>query len=269
VPLRSLPFQATTIRRPQKVFKQRKPVAHGASGLRSVPRVSSLQLRVASRDLRVRSAPATMKSLNGASFALIEATVVLATLLRGFRFRPVPGHKSRPVARGSGRRAECRSLSRAVKQGGGVGCGQRQLGVMSAGLSVSAPSPVCPQLRTYYGSAANRRSGPQPEVMGGAAHYGVQCNGLMPMKLARCASIRANGRPEHNPVPRTTSSSLASCFEHCRFKRLTRARAGPGYKLERRVVSLAHVEGSRQEHLALSTRHLGATGKHERMTKHD
>jgi cytochrome P450 len=42
-----------------------------------------------------------MKSLNGASFALIEATVVLATLLRGFRFRPVPGHKSRPVARGS------------------------------------------------------------------------------------------------------------------------------------------------------------------------
>jgi len=42
-----------------------------------------------------------MKSLNGASFALIEATVVLATLLRGLRFRPVPGHKSRPVARGS------------------------------------------------------------------------------------------------------------------------------------------------------------------------
>src|SRR5262249_13151200 len=46
VPLRSPPFQATTIRRPQKVFKQRKPVAHGASGLRSVPHVSSLQLRV-------------------------------------------------------------------------------------------------------------------------------------------------------------------------------------------------------------------------------
>ena len=39
--------------------------------------------------------------------------------------------------------------------------------------------------------------------------------------------------------------------------------AVPGYGV------LAGVEGSGQEHLALSTRRLGATGKHERMTKHD
>jgi hypothetical protein len=78
-----------------------------------------------------------------------------------------------------------------------------------------------------------------------AAHSGIQRVGLMPMKFARCASIRAEVRPEHNPVPRIISSSLASCFEHCRLKRLARARASPGYKLERRVVLLACVECSR------------------------
>jgi hypothetical protein len=61
------------------------------------------------------------------------------------------------------------------------------------------------------------------------------------------------------PYREPPSSSLASGFEHRRFKRLTRARAGPSYKLERRVVSRALVEGSRQEHLALSIRRLGAT----------
>jgi hypothetical protein len=91
----------------------------------------------------------------------------------------------------------------------------------------------------------------------------------MPMNLARGASMRAEVRPEHNHVPRTTSSSHACCFEHGRFKRLAGARASPGYKLERRVVLLTCVEGSGQEHLALSTRRLDATGKHERMTKHD
>jgi cytochrome P450 len=35
----------------------------------------------------------------GASFAMIEATAILATLLRAFRFHPVPGHKPQPVAR--------------------------------------------------------------------------------------------------------------------------------------------------------------------------
>jgi hypothetical protein len=59
------------------------------------------------------------------------------------------------------------------------------------------------------------------------------------------------------------TSSLARCFEHGRFKRLARARAGPGHKLERRVVALACVEGGGQVHLALSARRLGATGKHE------
>ena len=78
-----------------------------------------------------------------------------------------------------------------------------------------------------------------------AAHSGIQRVGLMPMKLARYASIRAEVRPEHNPVPRTISSSLASCFEHGRLKRLARARASPGYKLERRVVLLTCVEGGR------------------------
>jgi hypothetical protein len=77
----------------------------------------------------------------------------------------------------------------------------------------------------------------------------------------RGASLKYRG-------PRTNSSSLAGCFEHGCFKRLARARAGPGYKLERRVVLLACVEGSRQEHLALSTRSLGATGEDECMTKH-
>jgi hypothetical protein len=103
---------------------------------------------------------------------------------------------------------------------------------------------------------------------------GIQSVCLMPMKLARGASMRAevrpeHKRPEHNHVPRTTSSSLACRFEHGRFKRLAGARASPGYKLERRVVLLTCVEGSRQEHLALATRRLGATGKHERMTKQD
>ena len=35
----------------------------------------------------------------GASFAMIEATVILATLVRAFRFRPVAGHKPKPVAK--------------------------------------------------------------------------------------------------------------------------------------------------------------------------
>jgi PhoD-like phosphatase len=65
------------------------------------------------------------------------------------------------------------------------------------------------------------------------------------------------------------SSSLASCFEHGCFKCLTRARAGPGYKLERRVVLIACVDGSGQEHLALSTGRLDPTGKQECMTKHN
>jgi cytochrome P450 len=38
-----------------------------------------------------------MKSLNGASFALIEATVVLATLLRGFAFGLFPALKRDPL----------------------------------------------------------------------------------------------------------------------------------------------------------------------------
>jgi cytochrome P450 len=37
----------------------------------------------------------------GASFAIIEATVILATLVRAFHFRPVLGHKPRPIARAS------------------------------------------------------------------------------------------------------------------------------------------------------------------------
>ncbi len=35
----------------------------------------------------------------GASFAMIEAAVVLATLVRAFRFFPIAGHKPKPVAR--------------------------------------------------------------------------------------------------------------------------------------------------------------------------
>jgi cytochrome P450 len=35
----------------------------------------------------------------GASFAMIEATAILATLIRAFHFDPVPGHKPKPVAR--------------------------------------------------------------------------------------------------------------------------------------------------------------------------
>ncbi|HEX3502249.1 MAG TPA: cytochrome P450 [Xanthobacteraceae bacterium] len=35
----------------------------------------------------------------GASFAMIEATAILATLIRALRFHPVPGHKPKPVAR--------------------------------------------------------------------------------------------------------------------------------------------------------------------------
>jgi cytochrome P450 len=35
----------------------------------------------------------------GANFAMMEMTVVLATLVRAFRFRPVPGHKPKPIAR--------------------------------------------------------------------------------------------------------------------------------------------------------------------------
>ena len=62
-------------------------------------------------------------------------------------------------------------------------------------------------------------------------------------------------------------SSLASCFEHSRFKRLLRSRAGPGHKLKRRVIALACLESGGQQRLALYTRHVRATGKHERMTK--
>jgi cytochrome P450 len=35
----------------------------------------------------------------GATFAMLEATVVLATLVRAFRLQPFPGHKPKPVAR--------------------------------------------------------------------------------------------------------------------------------------------------------------------------
>jgi cytochrome P450 len=35
----------------------------------------------------------------GTSFATIEAAVILAVLLRAFRFLPVAGHKPKPVAR--------------------------------------------------------------------------------------------------------------------------------------------------------------------------
>src|SRR4051794_12614 len=65
------------------------------------------------------------------------------------------------------------------------------------------------------------------------------------------------------------TSSLARCFEHGCFKRLARTGTGPGYKLERRVVLLTCFESGGEEHLALSTRCLGATGEHECMTKHD
>jgi cytochrome P450 len=35
----------------------------------------------------------------GAGFAMIEATAILATLVRALRFHPLPGHKPKPVAR--------------------------------------------------------------------------------------------------------------------------------------------------------------------------
>jgi cytochrome P450 len=35
----------------------------------------------------------------GASFAMLEAAVILATLIRAYRVRPVPGHRPKPVAR--------------------------------------------------------------------------------------------------------------------------------------------------------------------------
>ena len=35
----------------------------------------------------------------GANFAMIEAVVIIATLVRAFRFQTVPGHKARPIAR--------------------------------------------------------------------------------------------------------------------------------------------------------------------------
>ncbi len=35
----------------------------------------------------------------GAGFAMIEAAVILATLVRNFRFAPLAGHKPKPVAR--------------------------------------------------------------------------------------------------------------------------------------------------------------------------
>jgi|SRR5215470_9221484 len=82
--------------------------------------------------------------------------------------------------------------------------------------------------------------------------------------------VGANSRPSllSYLLPETTNSSLAGCFEHSRFKRLACSRAGPGHKLKCRVVALACVEGSGQEHLALSTRCVNATGKHERMAKY-
>jgi hypothetical protein len=52
----------------------------------------------------------------------------------------------------------------------------------------------------------------------------------------------------------TPNSSLASGFEHSSFKRLVRSRAVQGHKLKRRVVAFARVEGSGQQHLALSRR---------------
>ena len=35
----------------------------------------------------------------GANFAMIEAVIIIATLVRAFRFQTVPGHKARPIAR--------------------------------------------------------------------------------------------------------------------------------------------------------------------------
>jgi cytochrome P450 len=35
----------------------------------------------------------------GAGFAMLEAAVILATIVRAFRFHPVPGHRPKPVAR--------------------------------------------------------------------------------------------------------------------------------------------------------------------------
>ena len=35
----------------------------------------------------------------GGGFAMIEAAVILATLVRAFRFQPLAGHRPRPVAR--------------------------------------------------------------------------------------------------------------------------------------------------------------------------
>jgi cytochrome P450 len=35
----------------------------------------------------------------GANFAMIEAVVIIATLVRAFRFQTIPGHKARPIAR--------------------------------------------------------------------------------------------------------------------------------------------------------------------------
>ena len=60
-------------------------------------------------------------------------------------------------------------------------------------------------------------------------------------------------------LPGTTDSGLPSCFEHCRFKRLARCRPGRHHKLKCRVVALTCVEGSGQEHLALSMRRVRAT----------
>src|SRR3954468_15333846 len=64
------------------------------------------------------------------------------------------------------------------------------------------------------------------------------------------------------PVPKT-NSSLACCFEHSRFERLVRSRAVTGRKFKGRVVALACVERSRQQHIALSRRRVHAMGKHE------
>ena len=35
----------------------------------------------------------------GAGFAMIEAAVILATVVRAFCFQPIPGHKPKPVAK--------------------------------------------------------------------------------------------------------------------------------------------------------------------------
>ena len=58
----------------------------------------STRLRRARVTLSCRSG-AVPRVCIGASFATIEAAVILAVLIRAFRFLPVAGHKPKPVAR--------------------------------------------------------------------------------------------------------------------------------------------------------------------------